>query len=77
MLISCGWYELTRSKAKITLFSASVSMARHFVNFFKLRLRYMWHLIEDFFDQNILMKAFIGWGWLSVLIMIFSIVQTA
>ncbi len=52
-------------------------MARHFVNFFKLRLRYMWHLIEDFFDQNILMKAFIGWGWLSVLIMIFSIVQTA
>ena len=22
----------------------------------------MWHLIEDFFDQNILMKAFIGLG---------------
>tara|TARA_B110000971_G_C20033948_1_gene513118 strand:- start:1539 stop:1706 length:168 start_codon:yes stop_codon:yes gene_type:complete len=47
-----------------------------FVKFFKLRLRNMWHLIEDFFDQNILMKAFIGWGWLSVLIMIFSFVQT-
>jgi hypothetical protein len=37
----------------------------------------MWHLIEDFFDQYILMKAFIGWGWLSVLIMIFSFVQQA
>jgi len=36
----------------------------------------MWHLIEDFFDQNIIMKAFIGLGWLSVLIMIFSFLQT-
>lgn len=47
-----------------------------YVKFFKLRLRNMWHLIEDFFDQNIIMKAFIGLGWLSVLIMVFSFVQT-
>ena len=35
----------------------------------------MWHLIEDFFDQGIVMKAFIGLGWLSLLIMVFSLVQ--
>ncbi len=29
----------------------------------------MWHLIEDFFDQNIVMKGMIGIGWLCVLIM--------
>ena len=33
----------------------------------------MWHLIEDFFDQNIVMKAFIGLGWLCVLIMLTSL----
>ena len=26
----------------------------------------MWHLIEDFFDQNIVMKGMIGLGWLAV-----------
>mgnify|MGYP001582063003 CR=1 FL=1 len=35
----------------------------------------MWHLIEDFFDQNIVMKGFLGLGWLSVLIMFTSLVQ--
>ncbi len=35
----------------------------------------MWHLIEDFFDQGIVMKAFIGLGWLSLLIMVFSLIQ--
>ena len=35
----------------------------------------MWHLIEDFFDQGIVMKVFIGLGWLSLLIMVFSLVQ--
>jgi hypothetical protein len=35
----------------------------------------MWHLIEDFFDQNIVMKAFLGLGWLSVLIMFASLIQ--
>jgi len=32
----------------------------------------MWHLIEDFFDQNIVMKAMLGFGWLCVVIMIAS-----
>ena len=35
----------------------------------------MWHLIEDFFDQNLFMKAFLALGWLSVLIMFCSLVQ--
>jgi len=33
----------------------------------------MWHLIEDFFEQSIVMQAFIAWGWLSVIIMLTSI----
>jgi hypothetical protein len=37
----------------------------------------MWHIIEDFFDQNIVMKGFIGLGWLCVAIMIFSLIQQA
>ena len=35
----------------------------------------MWHLIEDFFDQNLVMKAFLGLGWLSILILFCSLVQ--
>ncbi len=34
----------------------------------------MWYLIEDFFDQSLVMKLFIGWGWLSMIIMICSFV---
>jgi hypothetical protein len=34
----------------------------------------MWYLIEDFFEQSLAMKFFIGWGWLSVLIMVASLV---
>lgn len=37
----------------------------------------MWHLIEDFFEQSLVMKGFIGLGWLSILIMISSIIYTA
>ena len=33
----------------------------------------MWYLIEDFFEQSLVMKAFIAWGWLSILIMVTSI----
>lgn len=33
----------------------------------------MWYLIEDFFDQSWAMKLFIGWGWLSVVIMLASL----
>ena len=35
----------------------------------------MWHLIEDFFDQGLVMKGLIGVGWLAVIIMIFSLGQ--
>jgi hypothetical protein len=35
----------------------------------------MWKLIEDFFDQSWAMKAFIGWGWLCVLIMAAGIID--
>jgi hypothetical protein len=33
----------------------------------------MWYLIEDFFEQSWVMKLFIGWGWLCVVVMIASI----
>ena len=36
----------------------------------------MWYLLEDLLDQPLLMKAFIGWGWLAVWIMIFSTFST-
>ena len=35
----------------------------------------MWYLIEDFFDQSLAMKLFIGWGWLSVIIMLASLIE--
>lgn len=35
----------------------------------------MWYLIEDFFDQNIVMKGMIGIGWLCVLIMVASFAE--
>ena len=35
----------------------------------------MWHLIEDFFDQGLVMKGLIGVGWLAVIIMIFTLGQ--
>jgi len=33
----------------------------------------MWYLIEDFFEQSLFMKAILGWGWLSILIMLTSV----
>jgi len=36
----------------------------------------MWYLIEDFFEQSLVMKACIGWGWLSILIMLCSVVDS-
>jgi hypothetical protein len=33
----------------------------------------MWFLIEDFFEQSLVMKAIIGWGWLSIAIMLASL----
>ena len=32
----------------------------------------MWYLIEDFFEQSWIMKIFLGWGWLSAMIMVAS-----
>ena len=34
----------------------------------------MWYLIEDFFEQGLVMKGFIGLGWLGVLVMVASFV---
>lgn len=33
----------------------------------------MWYLIEDFFEQSLVMKLFIGLGWLCVIIMLASL----
>lgn len=33
---------------------------------------HMWYLIEDFFEQSLIMKAFLGLGWLSIIIMVAS-----
>ena len=35
----------------------------------------MWHLIEDFFEQSIVMKLFIAVGWLAIVIMLLSLVS--
>ncbi len=32
--------------------------------------RWFWYLLEDFSEQSLIVKAFIGLGWLSVLIMV-------
>ena len=34
----------------------------------------MWHLVEDFFEQSIVGKLFLGVGWLAVVIMLASFV---
>ena len=34
------------------------------------------NILGDLFEQPLAMWAFIGWGWLSVLVMIASIIQT-
>ena len=33
-------------------------------------MQMFWYLVEDFMEQSLVMKAFIGWGWLSVVLMI-------
>ena len=32
----------------------------------------MWYLIEDFFEQGLLIKLFLAVGWLAVVIMVAS-----
>ena len=34
------------------------------------------NILGDFFEQPLIMWAFIGWGWLSILVMVTSIYQT-
>lgn len=34
------------------------------------------NILGDLFEQPLAMWAFIGWGWLSILVMVFSIVDT-
>ncbi len=33
----------------------------------------MWYLIEDFFEQSLVMQGVLAWGWLSILIMVTSV----
>ncbi len=35
----------------------------------------MWHLIEDFFEQGVVVKLSLAVGWLAVVIMIASLVD--
>lgn len=35
----------------------------------------VWHLIEDFFEQSLVGKLFVGVGWLAVVIMVASFVD--
>jgi hypothetical protein len=35
----------------------------------------MWYLIEDFFEQSWIMKIFVVWGWMSIVIMLASLAQ--
>ena len=35
------------------------------------------NIVGDLFEQPLIMWAFIGWGWLCVLAMVASIIQTA
>ena len=34
------------------------------------------NILGDLFEQPLIMWALIGWGWLSILVMVFSIVAT-
>ena len=34
------------------------------------------NILGDLFEQSLIMWAFIGWGWLSILVMVTSIYQT-
>ncbi len=34
------------------------------------------NIMSDLFEQPLVMWAFIGWGWLSILVMLTSVIQT-
>lgn len=33
-----------------------------------------WYLVEDFFEQPLIIKVALGWGWISVVVMILSLI---
>lgn len=35
----------------------------------------MWYLIEDFFEQGVLVKLFLAVGWLAVVIILASLIN--
>jgi uncharacterized protein (DUF486 family) len=39
-------------------------------------MKFFWYLLEDFSEQPLVIKAFLGWGWLSVVIMLAGIAVT-
>ena len=40
-------------------------------------MQIFWYLVEDFMEQPLIMKAFIGWGWLSVVLMLSAMIASA
>jgi hypothetical protein len=36
----------------------------------------MWYLIEDFFEQSWIVKLFVAWGWLAIVLMFASIIAS-
>lgn len=39
-------------------------------------MQMFWYLFEDFMEQSLVMKAFIGWGWLSVVLMVAAMIAS-
>ncbi|MEE2893742.1 MAG: hypothetical protein VX766_16555 [Pseudomonadota bacterium] len=40
-------------------------------------MQMFWYLVEDFVEQPLIMKAFIGWGWLCVVLMFSAMFASA
>ena len=36
-------------------------------------MKFFWYLIEDFFEQSIVMQGFLALGWLAILIMVLAL----
>jgi hypothetical protein len=46
------------------------------MGFFSAIFRPVLYTMEDFMEQSLVMKAYIGWGWLAIIIMLTSLVLT-
>jgi hypothetical protein len=42
-----------------------------------IAMQWFWYLLEDISEQPLIMKAFLAWGWLSIVIMLAGMVQAA